>query len=536
MNRRESVSARHATLAALNVALLSVLLYVPTLQSPFVYDDLLEIVRNASIRDLSHIGSVVRAYPTRPLTNLSYAIDFARSGLNPFAYHVTNVLLHAVNVVLVFFLVRLLIVRTRGPSATGARSAVGIPLIVASLFAVHPVQTEAVTYISGRAEVLSATFFLASLLCFGYARTAAAIVLFFCALASKEVAVVLPVILIAYDWIARDADPGERRRRLWRLYLPLFAVVLVLGSARVWRYVFFERWQSAGVQWLNGLLELHVLQRYISLLFVPRSLSIVPAVASISSVLDFRIVTGAITLAACIGVAVFAWRRERLATFGMVWFLIALIPSALIVVLQDAGHPMAEHRLYLPSIGFFLCIAVLLDRIVAPGIGRARTLAATVAWGAVIALLAAGTVVRHRAWSTPVLLWEDAASKSPGNFTAQYGLGEAYRVASDCTNAGKAYQRAMAIRPNVSEPYIGYAMCLLDQGQHTLARDQLELAVARAPRDVPPRVALAVVEATVFGNAARAAEICRSAVNLAPNDPEATGCLGRSALKVAPNP
>jgi hypothetical protein len=139
---------------------------------------------------------------------------------------------------------------------------------VASLFAVHPVQTEAVTYISGRAESAVSHVLPRRLLCFGYARTAAAIVLFFCALASKEVAVVLPVILIAYDGSRATRTRDERRRRLWRLYLPLFAVVARPGSARVWRYVFFERWQSAGVQWLNGLLELHVLH-VLSLLFVP---------------------------------------------------------------------------------------------------------------------------------------------------------------------------------------------------------------------------------------------------------------------------
>lgn len=528
--------ARHVALAALNVALLGILLYVPTLQSPFVYDDLLEIVRNTSIRDLSQIASVFRAYPTRPLTNLSYAIDFARSGFNPFAYHVTNVLLHAGNVVLVFFLVRLLIVRARGPTAEHTRSAIGIPLFVASLFAVHPVQTEAVTYISGRAEVLSATFFLASLLCFGYAWRAAAIAFFFCALASKEVAVVLPIILLAYDWIVLDADPGDRRRRLWRLYVPLIALVLAVGSVRLWRYVVLERPLSAGAQWLNALLELHVLQRYLALLFVPTSLSLVPAVAPLSSWTDVRVVPGAITLLVCVGGAMLVRRRERLATFGLVWFLIALVPSALIVVLQDAGHPMAEHRLYLPSIGFFLCLGVLVERIGAPSRSRTRTLVATVACGTVVSLLAAGTVVRQRVWRTPVLLWEDAASKSPGNFTAQYGLAEAYRAASDCSKASQAYRQAIAIRPNAADPYIGYSVCLLDQGQRTLARDQLELAMQRAPRDVSPRVALAVVEATVFGNAARAAEICRSATDLAPNDPEATGCLGRSALNVAPQP
>jgi hypothetical protein len=530
------VSAKRAALVAANVALLGVLLYVPTLHSPFVYDDVLEIVRNTSIRDLSQIGSVIRGYPTRPLTNLSYAIDFARGGLNPFAYHVTNVLLHAVNVVLVFFLVRLLVIRTRGPSATNTPSAYAIPLLVASLFAVHPVQIEAVTFVSGRAEVLSATFFLASLLCFGYARTAVAIAFFFCALAAKEVAVVLPIIVIAYDWIRPDDDPGGRRRRLWRLYVPLLALVLVVGSVRVWRYVFLERWQSAGVQWLNAFLELHVLQRYISLLFVPRSLSIVPPVASLSSVTDGRVALGALTLLACVGLALFNRRRERLITFGMVWFLIALIPSALIVVLQDAGHPMAEHRLYLPSIGFFLCIGVLADRIAAPGRNRSRTLATAVVCSTFVALLATGTLVRQRVWRTPVLLWEDAAAKSPGNFTAQYGLAEAHRAAADCTNASTAYQRAIAIRPNIPDPYIGYASCLLDQGQRTLARDQLERAMERAPYDVHPRVALAVVEATVFGNAARAAEICRSAVSLAPDDPEATSCLGRTALKTKPTP
>jgi hypothetical protein len=521
---------------AANVALLGMVLYVPTLQSPFVYDDLLEIVRNTSIRDLSQVATVLRGYPARPFTNLSYAIDFARSGLNPFAYHVTNVLLHGVNVVLVFALVRLLILRTRGPSAKDTRSAMVIPLMVASLFAVHPVQTEAVTYISGRAEVLSATFFLASLLCYGHARTPAAIAFFLCALASKEVAVVLPLILIAYDWVVLDEDPGERRRRLWRLHLPLIALVMVLGSVRVWRYVFLERPQSAGIQWLNALLELHVLQRYVAVLFVPASLSLVPAVAPISSATDLRIVMGAITLLVCVGIAVFARRHERLATFGMVWFLIALVPSALIVVLQDAGHPMAEHRLYLPSIGFFLCLAVLVERIAGPALDRGRTAAMAVACGLVIALLAAGTLARHRVWRTPVSLWEDAAANSPGNFTAQYGLGEAYRAASDCARAIKAYQRAMVIRPDAAQPYIAHAWCLLEQGQQALARDQLELATQRAPRDVHARVALAVVEATVFGNAARAAAICRDAVSLAPNDPDAAGCLDRSALKIAPQP
>jgi hypothetical protein len=542
---RQAAPARQAALAAANAALLGIVLYVPTLQSPLVYDDLIEIVGNTSIRSLTPILSVLRAYPSRPLTNLSYAVDFAVGGINPLAYHVTNVLLHGVNVALVFFLTRMLVLRARGAAAVGTPSAIGIPLMVAALFAVHPVQTEAVTYVSGRAEVLSATFFLVTLLCLGRAVAvsgwsrvgwiAVGGVAFVCAFASKEVAIVLAVILLAYDSLLLADSDAERRRRLWRLHVPLLVVALMVGGIRIWRYLAVEQPNSAGIQWQNVLIELHVLQRYVSLLFIPRSLSIVPSVAPFSSVTDIRIVTGAATLAACIAVAVVARRRERLATFGIVWFLVALVPSALIVVLQDAGHPLAEHRLYLPSIGFFLCVVALADRFVIQSAVRGRRAIATVACAGIVALYAAATLARHAVWNDPVLLWTDAAAKAPDNFTAQYGLAEAYRAASDCPRASEAYRRAMQIRPNTSEPYIGYAWCLLDQGQPSAARDQLELALQRMPRDIHARVALAVVEANAFGNAAKAADICRTALSLAPNDPEATGCFTRTTLKISPH-
>jgi protein O-mannosyl-transferase len=541
---RASRSRSRAALAAVCAGLLGIVLYVPTLESPFVYDDLLEVVRNTSIRDVTAIGQVLRAYPTRPLTNLSYAIDFARTGLNPFAYHVTNVVLHALNIILVFYVVRWLLVRARGPQEARSPSGLGIPLVTAGLFAVHPVQTEAVTYISGRAEVLSTTFFLASLLCFGQTFDAAgwkrlwwgalAVVGFACSLAAKEVALVLPVIVLAYDWGVRRADAAERRRRFWRWYAPLFAAVLVIGSVRVWRYVFLEQAHSAGVQWHNALLELYVLLRYVKLLFVPRSLSLVPAVAPLDSLLDIRIAAGAATALACVAVAVMARRRERLVTFGLVWFLVALVPSAAIVVLQDAGHSMAEHRLYLPSIGFFLCIAVIVERSVGGReVSSKRLLALTAAWVCVIATLAAGTLVRHRAWRDAVSLWRDAASKAPNHYIAQYGLADAYRSSSNCASAIKAYQRAKDLRPDLADAYIGHAWCLLEQGLRAQARDQLELAVLRVPGDVHANVALAVVEGTVFGETDRAAEICRTINRLAPHDPEAADCA-RRARKVTP--
>jgi tetratricopeptide (TPR) repeat protein len=227
--------------------------------------------------------------------------------------------------------------------------------------------------------------------------------------------------------------------------------------------------------------------------------------------------------------------RQRLVTFGIVWFLVGLVPSASLVVLQDAGHPMAEHRLYLPGIGFFLAIAAGAEYIIRGSrVGDTSRRAALAMWAAVIVILAGASVARERVWADPVTLWRDAASKAPEVFTAQYGLAEAYRASSDCANAIPAYRRAQAIRPNVSAPYVGRAWCLLEQGEREQAREQLQLAVEHAPRDVKARVALAVVEATVFRDRARAADLCQSVMAFAPADPEAADCFRRSVDKVAP--
>ena len=133
-------------------ALLGGLVYLNALHNPFVYDDYHTVVANASITDLTNVRAIVLGALTRPIVNFSYAVDRAIWGPRPFGFHVTNVLLHMLNVVLLFQLARQL-----GKDTLAAFAA-------AALFAVHPMMTEAVGYISGRSEVLCATFFLLALM------------------------------------------------------------------------------------------------------------------------------------------------------------------------------------------------------------------------------------------------------------------------------------------------------------------------------------------------------------------------------------
>src|SRR5207244_4388477 len=135
------------------ITLLAGLVYLNALHNPFVYDDYHTVVANPSIQDLRNIRALVLGDVSRPVINTSYAIDRAFWGTEPFGFHLTNVLLHMINVVLLWHLAR----RLSADRIVAASAA--------ALFAVHPMMTEAVGYVSGRSELLCATWFLAALLC-----------------------------------------------------------------------------------------------------------------------------------------------------------------------------------------------------------------------------------------------------------------------------------------------------------------------------------------------------------------------------------
>src|SRR6185503_18707129 len=148
--------SRGGALACGAAALVSGLVYVNALRNPFVYDDYHTVVENRSIEHLSDLRAIVLHDVTRPIVNVSYAIDRALWGTAPIGFHVTNVLLHVLNVILLFTLVRRL--------ANDRGGGVLVAFAAAVVFAAHPMMTEAVGYISGRSELLCAAFFLPALL------------------------------------------------------------------------------------------------------------------------------------------------------------------------------------------------------------------------------------------------------------------------------------------------------------------------------------------------------------------------------------
>jgi hypothetical protein len=530
---------------------------------------------------------------TRPLVNLSYALDAAIWGIRPLGFHLTNLLLHALNVALLFAVAwRLAIDSARPPLSTA--------VIAAAAFAVHPMLSQAVGYISARADLLCATFVLLAWLAARrfllYGRlpwAGAALGAWLFALASKEVAAMLPFVLLVYDRLllsgrgkAPDPEsPPSRRRRLWRasrapspesrvpslswrrrafLYLPMLVLVVAAGTLRIWllRQVEYE---DAGVDSQLILVALDTLRGYLQLLVWPTGQTIFHAVAPIDGLFSARaaLVLGVL---ACGAALVWVLRRaSALVPLGFAWFVLFLVPSAFLFVL-GRGEALAEHRVYLASAGLF----VAGGSVIAQALRRTQDEAPLLRWVMigvlVVGLLQLGmrTIVRNSIWSDPAGLWREAMLKAPDHWLPHLMLGEVLRVRDGCAAAEPEYRAAIRLRPAEVFPYTKLGGCLIEarrldeaeavfvalrdvaptsaEGPTGLAivamlrdaplytRAHLQEAIVRDPGAIVPRQLLATLEEP--RDPAAALAICEEIRKLAPNTPGNEECIRRTRERI----
>ena len=223
---------------------------------------------------------------SRPVVNVSYAIDRAVWGPSPFGFHVTNVLLHMLNVTLLFELVR----RVMGRRLGG--------FIAAALLAVHPMMTQSVGYISARPELLCTTFFLLAL---GAARRwmlggrgwwlAATFASWILAVASKETAVVFVAVVLLYDYFVLRGTPAERRRRLLGCTCPPSALTIAAAVGRLAVFLVLEHRGEVRIDWSLGLLQLDVFRRFVTMLLMPGGQAIVHELSPVTGWLDMRVLS-----------------------------------------------------------------------------------------------------------------------------------------------------------------------------------------------------------------------------------------------------
>jgi hypothetical protein len=480
----------------------AVLVYCNALHNPFVYDDYHTVMANTSIERLGDLRAIVLHDMTRPLVNLSYAIDRRLWGASPEGFHVTSIVLHALDVVLLFVLARrlyLIAVPRQAPAEQGVPAsetdsstrATVMAGSAAALFAVHPMMTEAVGYISGRSEVLCALFFLCALGAGarwlrgdGTRWAAATVALWAMSMATKELGAMFPFVLVAYDEVLSQPTRPERRRHWRTVHLPLLAIAAAAGVARVAILARVESPGVAAVTWPYALVALEAIRRYLLLLVNPHGQTIFHEVAGFAGVADPRALLAIVSVVA---VGVFGWsmrRRSPVAAFGILWFLLLLAPSAALTML-DQGEPMAEHRVYLASCGLFLAAG--------DGIGRLRDWSVrTGGWGAAlvpvgvaVALtgLALQTIARNQVWHSPVALWQESVTLAPSHYRPRLLLGEALQEAGRRDEAIVEYKTAIQLRPKDPTGHVKLAAILVTIGRSDEARQEFSRALELDPRN-----------------------------------------------------
>ncbi len=400
---------------AMSVGLLALVVFLPTVRYDFVnWDDPWYVINNElidgwSLQNLHGIAteSVARNYA--PLTIFSFLIDRSFWGLNPTGFHLTNVLLHTINAVLVFYLVRQLTGRWR------------LAWAVAAVFAVHPLQIETVAWISSRKGLLSGAFILASLLCWlrpdrTGKHEAWGIVFLALALFAKALAVVVPAIVLSYDLFVRRqkfADAFPRQiipgcLSLWLLGVTMGAQTTIVGGTRA--HFSLSRFELLAV-------DTTILWKYVGMLAWPTDLCVLYAPST-----QNIFVPAILATAGWIVVATWTWRnRERHPSilFAFLSWILLLVP---VMNLFPLTTLMNDRYLYLPCIPMltvaFAGVRVgwgkLISKISSEDSMRVATrVTGAVAVGCVIAACMLATQQRLPVWRNGYALWSDAIAKTP---------------------------------------------------------------------------------------------------------------------------
>ena len=403
------------------------LAYLPSLLGPFQFDDYNVIVHYPTVHSFALLAERAGA-GVRAVLKASYALNWAIDP-RPFGFHLANILLHAANAVLLYRIGT----RIRGQSNNSADAAA---LAAALLFALHPMQTEAVTYISGRSSSLMATFYLGSLLAYLAGRAwPVSVLLFVLALATRETAVTLPAALLLVE-LCRATPWREIARRQAAHWIVLIAAgAVILATPRYYDLVAYGFRDRSLAD--NLLSQIGAVSWLIWHLLTLQGLNIDPALPALSA-WNGTLAVQLSGLAGLLLMGALNLRRRPWLAFGILWFFLQLAPTNSFVPRLDVAN---DRQVYLACWGLFFALAA---QIASLDLGKRvnRGMAVTAAL-----VLALASVVRQLDYRDEIALWEASLREAPWNARAHNNLGFAYYEAGRRREAWREMHLALFLDP-----------------------------------------------------------------------------------------
>jgi tetratricopeptide (TPR) repeat protein len=467
------------------------LAYHNGLRSPFIFDDRLSIVENPHIRHLWPIGEALSAPPGcpvdgRPVVCLTLAVNYAWGGLNVIGYHVFNLMLHLASALVLFGIVRRTLEGGKLRDRFGA-AAIWLAATIAVIWEVHPLQTESVTYIVQRSELLMGLFLLLTVYCtLRSSRSShpgawcfAAVLACALGMGSKEVMVGAPLIVLLYDRAFLASSFREQWRQRWGLYVALPGTWLMLARLVAGTHNPVVGFGHGLSPWRYLETQAGVIPYYLRLCFWPQLLVIDyydwPIANSLGDVWS-----GAVVMAALLGGAIWVSKRHPGPAFLGAWFFLILAPTS--SFLPIVGEVVAERRMYLP-LAAVVTMVVVGAFTLGKGLftGRQGVLVGSIVGGCVVVALLSLTIQRNRDYSSELSIWQDTVKKRPHNSRAHDNLAGALTHAGRVPEAIMHLEQALRIDPGRTSTRVNLGNALLFEGKVSEAIGQYEQVLRIRP-------------------------------------------------------
>jgi tetratricopeptide (TPR) repeat protein len=536
---------KYLIIAALSVSAVCLLVFINCLRNGWVFDDFIHVLDRPQLRSLSNVLNLLSGY--RPLRDISYAMDFALWGQSTVGFHFTNVAIHAANAALVF----LICYRVMGdlPAA----------LLASLIFAVHPIQTDAVAYVSGRRDILFSLFYLGAFyLYLSYCQTrsrkmlALGLACWGLSLLSKEMAASFPVVVFLWNytkewehvegaWLQRLVVSARAvlKREGW-LYLGMVVVVVAYSYYDIVSLHASGRAGSGGFKYWGGsvysnvLTELRVQAWFLKQLVYPTPITQYLGAFPVStSILDWKVILSGVLVLSALGAGLFSLGRNRLVSFAILSYFALLLPVSQIIPHHEL---LADHYLYLPIFSFALLVGLGAQALARSSGKRLAGIYALAT--AVLITFVVLTVRQNAVWRDERSLWERNYSQVPNSPRAAYSMAGLY-VSLNPMRAREMFHRCLSLDPTYAQAYLSLAALVnnredaqdvesLIQTGLQIPDERVELTPTFTPGQFKSQLktALAMVKGAE-GDQTAAESLLWDAVSSDPTNPQPYDLLGK---------
>src|SRR3989338_2630221 len=486
---------KEKTLHFLSIVVLlatGLVIYLNSLWSPFQFDDHVFIANNPATHDITNPKAIwhALAHPSRFIAFYSFALNYHFHGLDVFGYHLVNFAIHLTASMFVWWLVQLLCQTPRLTNKKITQHKNILAFFAALLFLTHPIQTQAITYITQRFTSMAAMFYLSSL-CFylkGRLGTIHQNKYFIGSLIgavwgtfTKQIVFTLPFMIASIEFFfLTPASRKEEGRRfkliaaLWGLFLLIIPAFFAFNASKILFLTMPSGSHDGDVitSWNYFLTQPRVILTYIRLLFFPINQNVDYDFPLSQNLLEWKTLLSLLTIIILIVLSFKIRYRHRLISFGILWFFLTLSVESSFIPIH---HVIFEHRLYLPSVGFVIAFCAWALTIFKNTRGVVALLIMTVF------IFSYLTIQRNKIWQSEEILWQDVVKKSPNKSRGFKNLGSIYYKESKLDLGLEAFNKAIEIKPDDGEAYNNRGAALMQKGLFDSALDDFNHALALNP-------------------------------------------------------